>query len=904
MTTSSFTLTAALAALCLTVAGAPAAPLVLHVAPGGDDAASGLGNNPLATLTGGRDAIRKLKDAGGLPAGGVVVELAGGVYEMQAPFELEGQDSGTADAPIEYRATPKAEVRLVGGKVLTGWQPVTDPAILDRLEPEARGKVLQCDLKALGVTDLGEIQPGPTWAQSAPGLELFFQDTPMTLARYPNDGFMKIGTLHGPTPQDIRGTKGCMEGIFEYDGDRPSRWVGEQQVMLEGYWFWDWADQRLRVKSIDTEQRIITLDEQPQHTFGFRKNQWFYAYNLLSEIDQPGEWYLDRQTGLMYFYPPADITRGKPMVSVTPTLVTMKDLQHVTLRGFTLEAVRGTVVTSSNAVDVKLAGCTIRNTGSWAARFSGGKHSGLSGCDLYQLGDGGVYLESGDRKTLTPGGLYVDDCHIYKFSRWNPVYKPAVMIQGVGQRISHNLIHDGPHMAIGFGGNDHVIELNEIHSVVYGSNDAGVMYCGYNPTMRGNEIRYNYIHHVYGHESRGCVGVYLDDMFCSANIHGNIFYQVPRAAFIGGGRDSTIENNVFVECNPSVHIDSRALGWAAHGVKTLVERLHQMPFDQEPWRSRFPQLLTYEQDEPAIPKGNVVTRNICWNGRWDEIASNIRQYVKVEDNLLDQDPKFVDPEHLNFQLQDDSPAFKLGFKRIPVDQIGLYQSPDRATWPVHSEVRPKPEAPPRPAQARQGGTVTYPLPKATAKVTVDGVLNASEWFGLKPDQGVVIEQGLQGEKVGPASRAWLANAGDALLVAFDNPTSDKAPIKLTNIWGQDDAVEIALRNPAAGANAPIIILRGYPTGKFESSNEAGATTAVVKLATEGVQYAAKVTAPNHWVCEWRIPWSSLGLDATKPHSLQFNLSVRKPAEDAWLMWQCPYGSTWMVDKAGVLAITP
>ena len=36
----------------------------------------------------------------------------------------------------------------------------------------------------------------------------------------------------------------------------------------------------------------------------------------------------------------------------------------------------------------------------------------------------------------------------------------------------------------------------------------------------------------------------------------------PRAAFIGGGRDSIVENNIFVDCEPAVHVDARALGWA------------------------------------------------------------------------------------------------------------------------------------------------------------------------------------------------------------------------------------------------------------------------------------------------------------------------------------------------------
>jgi hypothetical protein len=377
------------------------------------------------------------------------------------------------------------------------------------------------------------------------------------------------------------------------------------------------------------------------------------------------------------------------MVSMLPSLLTMKDVSHVTFRGLILECTRGTAVTVAGGKRVRLVGCTIRNVGNSGASLSGVGHAVL-GCDIYNTANNGVTLDGGDRKRLTPAGLTVENCHIHHFSRWNPVYKPAVMVQGVGNRIAHNLMHDSPHMAIAFSGNDHVIEFNEIHSVVYQSNDAGVMYAGFNPTMRGHEIRYNYIHHIYGREGRGCVGVYLDDMFCSAHIYGNVFFQVPQAAFVGGGRDNLIENNIFVDCNPAVHVDARALGWAAAGVQLLRQRLLEMPYQEEPWRSRFPQLLNYLDDEPAAPKGNVVARNICWGGRWDSFEKKALPHIRFQDNLLNTDPHFVDAKGANFQLRGDSPAWKLGFQRIPTEKIGLYASEDRASWPVKHTVRPRP----------------------------------------------------------------------------------------------------------------------------------------------------------------------------------------------------------------------
>lgn len=677
------------------LACAGAEPSVFYVATDGNDAWSGRLSEPTAagddgpfrTLERARDAVRAQK-ADGLPPGGVTVEIRGGVYELAEPFELTAADAGDAEHPITWRAHEREEVRLVGGRVVSGWQPVTDPAVLARLDEAAHGHVFQADLRAMGLTDYGEVKPGPRWAQSEAGLEVFYRGAPMTLARWPNEGFVTIPEVLGPTPRDVRGTKGCNEGIFRYDGDRPARWRGEPDIMLHGYWFWDWADQRLKVESIDTDQRIITLAP-PQHDFGFRAGMYWYAYNLLPELDQPGEWYLDRAAGILYFWPPEPLEEGDVLVSVLPSLLRLQGAAYVTVRGLTLECVRGTAVTIAGGDHTRLAGCVIRNGGSWGATVSG-TDSGVIGCDIDQMGNGGVSLSGGDRRTLTPARLYAENNHIHRFGRWNPILKPGVQVEGVGNRVAHNLIHDAPHMAILFGGNDHVFEFNEIHSVVYGANDAGVMYAGYNPTTRGHEIRYNYIHHIYGYLGKGCVGVYLDDMFCSAHIHGNLFYQVPRAAFIGGGRDNVVENNIFVDCNPAIHVDARALGWAAAGVANLEARLKEMPYQEEPWRTRFPQLLTYLDDEPAVPKGNVIARNICWGGRWDEIEAKARPHVQFVDNLVDIDPLFVDPDRFDFRLREDSPAWKIGFEPIPVESIGLVNDEWRASWPVDHEVRPRP----------------------------------------------------------------------------------------------------------------------------------------------------------------------------------------------------------------------
>jgi len=672
--------------------------ITLFVANNGNDIWSGRLSEPnaaqtdgsFATLERARDEIRNMKRAGEIPEGGVTVELHGGVYQREQSFELSAEDSGSEDAPVVYRARQGETVRLVGGKVVKGFEPVTDPAILERLSPEARGKVLQADLKALGISDFGEVRGG--------GIELFFEDKPMTLARWPNEGFIHIADLVGGDPVDVRGTKGDKIGKFMYEGDRPKRWGGEKDIWVHGYWFWDWSDQRHKVESIDTERRIISVVP-PYHGYGYRVGQWFYGFNILAEIDVPGEWYLDRETGILYFWPPDSIEQGQPTVSVINTMVQMEDVEYVTIRGITFEAARATAITIAGGSHNHIVGCTLRNLGNWAVNISGGKHNSVVGCDIYETGSGGISLSGGNREGLEPAEHYAENNHIHHYGRWNRMYQPAISLNGVGNRASHNLIHNAPHMAISFSGNDHLIEFNEIHSVCYESNDAGAMYSGRDWTMRGTMVRHNFLHHINGFEGRGCVGVYLDDMLCGIAIYGNVFYKVTRAAFIGGGRDCIVENNIFVDCNPALHIDARAMGWAGYHVNTTMkERLLAMPYKEKLWAEHYPKLVDIWEDEPAAPKGNIVARNISQGGSWDGVRDEARPYVTFEDNLVDvfasltddfvlRDVRFVEEPPESLQLRDDSPAYKVGFKRIPTEKIGLYEDEQRASWPVEHKVR-------------------------------------------------------------------------------------------------------------------------------------------------------------------------------------------------------------------------
>jgi len=673
----------------LILAGHAGLASTLFVAANGNDTNPGTEAKPFRTLERARDEIRRIKAAGPLPVGGTTVEVRAGVYELARPLELSDRDSGTDNAPIVYRARRGEVPRILGGRAVAGWQPVTNQAILNRLDAAAHGKVLQADLKALGMTDLQGIGNAGVY-QSDPGLELFFQDQPMTLARYPNTGYLHIADVLDAKGVVKTGQAQTPDGKFICDDPRIARWVGEKDIWLHGFWVWDWADQRIPLGSVTLSNHSLSLPIQPGHSYDIRKGQWFYTENALCELDRPGEWYLDRETSILYFWPPAPLSPGQAVISLVRDPFQLNNVSHIDLRGLLIEAGRGSAIVIKGGSDVRVVGCTIRNMGNWGVKVHGGTKHGVAGCDIYQTGQGGIHLEGGDRKTLTPAAHYADNNHVHHTARWDPVYQQGITAFGVGNRVTHNLIHHVPHVAIGFTGNDQVIEYNEIHSAVFQSNDAGAIYTSPPDetwSMRGHRIRYNYLHDIRGFQGKGCLGVYLDDCFSSADISCNVFHEVATAILIGGGRDNMITNNMFIKCSSAFSIDARGLGWAKSVGEFATKELVSLNYKQPPWSVRYPELLNILEDEPLAPKGNVVARNICWGGKWGSTESKALPHVLFKDNLLDTDPQFRNAA--TFELQNDSPAFKLGFQRIPFEKIGLYQSEDRASWPVaHSAGSP------------------------------------------------------------------------------------------------------------------------------------------------------------------------------------------------------------------------
>jgi hypothetical protein len=671
-----------LALALITLASIRVQALTVFVSPVGDDHWSGhlaepnatRTDGPIATLAHARDVIRAAASRRNSE-----VVIAGGDYFLDSSLTFSAEDSGEQGAPIVYRAKDGQLVHLIGGLEIHGFSPVTDPAILSRLDPSARQHVLKVNLKDQGVKDIGHYHSRGYARGGAPAaLELFFDDEPMTVARWPNEGFAKIAGAPQEAPDEHGRTLGNLAGGFLYEGDRPRRWKADDNIWVHGYWAYDWANSYERIASIDPERRLIKTAA-PYGNYGFRAGQRFYVLNVLEELDSPGEWYVDAGTSILYFWPPAPLSRRTVRVSIVERpLIDLKNVSHLTLRGLSIECTRGDGIRIEGGADNLIDRCSIFNVGDTAVTVNGGTIQRVASCQIYNTGDGGINLSGGDRKTLTPANHVAENNALHDIARWSKCYQPAIGMSGVGIRAAHNLIYNHPHCGILLSGNDHVIEFNEIHHVCLETGDVGAIYMGRDYTYRGNAIRFNYLHDI-GGVGMGSMGVYMDDCVSGTFIYGNLFKNVHRAVFLGGGRDFQVENNVFVNCKPAIELDARGLEklpvWHDMVYKFMRDRLDEMNPDQSPYATRYPELADlkkYYATDAGIPPGNTtIARNISTGGKWLALQWHATSaMIRTTANLVDTDPHFIDPSADHYQLRDDSPAFELGFKKLPLEQIG------------------------------------------------------------------------------------------------------------------------------------------------------------------------------------------------------------------------------------------
>ena len=679
---------------CIYTVQASGTECTIYVAPNGSDDADGSFENPLATLNAAKLRIRELKQQG--TYSGYTVLLRGGSYYMEESLVFEAQDSGTVGSSIVYRSYPGEKVILIGGKTIpcVSFEKVTQTDVLNRIvDTSARNSIYVLKLGDYGITDVGDLHYKGSYGylkdfvdagivtpkpESAP-VDVFYGDSEMTLARYPNEGWMNVDTVvvsgydHNAVGTENERPVTEMFTIKETDS-RIDNWTlsAGKGALMYGYWKYEWADQAVPIASIDTEANTITSGV--PSAFGVAEGKPYYVYNLIEELDKHGEYYIDAEKNLLYACfdtaPQGDLT----VVTAKSPLIKFDGASYVTIHGIDIMGSRSNACEINSGTGNVISNCEISYTSDNAVEINGGVNNGLRDSYIHDV-EGGILLYGGNLATLTHGRNYVENCEFERFSRLSKTYTSAISIGGVGNIARHNEIHDGPHTSIEFSGNLNKIMYNEIYDVLKSSDDAGAIYGGLNWVGRGNEIMYNYLHDIaatekLGTSSAGLGGVFLDGGQCETYIIGNVFENIEgKAVWIGGGRDNVVRNNMMINCNTGflltdimLSVDLTRTHKPGVELSTYIHNSY--------WKTRFPRLtnmLSLTDDEKRLPVGNVFSSNFAYKS--DELyvptakfsgeIIPVTKYIDVSKNknYADTDPGFSDVLSRNYQLKEDSVVF-------------------------------------------------------------------------------------------------------------------------------------------------------------------------------------------------------------------------------------------------------
>lgn len=484
--------------------------------PCGDDENDGSSaDSPVATLHKARDMLRGVGDGKAKE-----VVLADGLYELSEVLDLTAQDSGTVWSSA---ADSTGNVTLSGGEAIyPGWlKQVMSADVLSQLpSDDARQHVRKVELwehfLGDGIT-LGNFSVRGSVNSNAAltldmlkpaGIEFFdpLDEVAYAPARYPNvdstGGFSKIqsikeGSNHTFTPSDdVK--------------QRAARWLPQRQfgrgsgdIWCHGYWSNRWSDAHYSLDSVtddgefvlagvpealpDRTKEVCSGDCKPSKYEDGHKGGSYYCYNLLAELDSPGEWYLNRSDGALYIWPlnPGQYGFANVTASKLESIVTISGSKEVELRDLHFRHSRDAAIAVHDSHDILIRGGSVGLAGSMGVNVSGGTNVTISDVRVFGCGSGGVFLDGGDRPSLTPAGHSLVGSEVRDNSRWIYAMCPAVFLGGVNQTVRDTNISVHPHISVWVQGNDHTVEKNNISDVCTWALDSGALYSGRDYTYRG-----------------------------------------------------------------------------------------------------------------------------------------------------------------------------------------------------------------------------------------------------------------------------------------------------------------------------------------------------------------------------------------------------------------------------------